>query len=34
MGVDGGNNVIYDTQPGALNSATPTTPVTGHIIVN
>ena len=45
-GVDGGgiriqitdpsnnNNVIYDTQPGAATTATPTTSVTGHVIVH
>lgn len=44
VGVDGGgirikitdnsNNVIFDTQPGAQNSATPSTSVNGHIVVH
>jgi hypothetical protein len=43
-GVDGGgiriqitdssNNVIYDTQPGAAQTDTPTTSVNGHVIVH
>lgn len=43
-GVDGGgirikitdqsNNVVYDTQPGALDSATPSTSVNGQVIVH
>lgn len=28
------NNVIYDTQPGAAVTATPTTSVTGHVIAH
>jgi len=28
------NNVIYDTQPGAAATATPTTPVTGNVIAH
>lgn len=44
VGVNGGDiriqitdlsrNVIYDTQPGTPLTTTPTTPVTGHVIVN
>ncbi len=45
-GVDGGgvriqitdpsnnNNVLYDTQPGAAVNATPTTSVSGRVVVN
>lgn len=28
------NNIIYDTQPEAAVSATPTTPVSGHVVVH
>jgi len=31
---DSSNNVIYDTQPGAAATATPTTSVTGNIVVH
>jgi flagellar hook assembly protein FlgD len=31
---DSSNNVIYDTQPGAADTATPTTSVTGHVLAH
>jgi len=31
---DSSNNVIYDTQSGALATATPTTSVTGHVLAH
>jgi hypothetical protein len=31
---DSSNNVVYDTQPGDATTATPTTSVTGHVVVH